>query len=158
MQTIIFLLGYNMIPHKVIDGTALYNEKKITDIDFGFLHQDTYQSQLFFLDTQCSSMYHYVLKGYSSYSTPPNFRDCAQRKVPAKRFKICHILYIQKPKVALSILSAQTRALIRGKNKVARNEKWKKQLWGFVCLKYGKVLSSEIGRSDTARCNYYNDT
>ena len=51
MQTIIFLLGYNMIPHKVIDGTALYNEKKITDIDFGFLHQDTYQSQLFFLDT-----------------------------------------------------------------------------------------------------------
>ena len=35
--------------------------------------------------------------------TPPNFRDCARRKVLVKRFKICHILYIRKPKVALSI-------------------------------------------------------
>ena len=25
--------------------------------------------------------------------TPPNFRVCARRKVPAKRFTICHILY-----------------------------------------------------------------
>ena len=25
--------------------------------------------------------------------TPPNFKVCAQRKVPVKRFKICHILY-----------------------------------------------------------------
>jgi len=30
---------------------------------------------------------------------PPNFRICARRNVPAKRFKICHILYILKPKV-----------------------------------------------------------
>ena len=35
--------------------------------------------------------------------TPPNFRVCARRKVPTKRFKICHILYIWKPKVAFSI-------------------------------------------------------
>ena len=35
--------------------------------------------------------------------TPPNFRVCTQRKVPAKRFKICHILFIRKPKVAFYI-------------------------------------------------------
>ena len=35
--------------------------------------------------------------------TPPNFRVCARQKVPAKRFKICHILYIRKPKVAFSV-------------------------------------------------------
>ena len=28
--------------------------------------------------------------------TPPNLRVCARQKVPAKRFKICHILYIYK--------------------------------------------------------------
>ena len=34
-------------------------------------------------------------------------------------------------------------AFIRGKNKVARNEKWKKQLWVFVYnyIKYGKFWS-----------------
>ena len=31
-------------------------------------------------------------------STPPNFRECARQKVPAKCFKICHILYIRKSK------------------------------------------------------------
>ena len=36
--------------------------------------------------------------------TPPNFRVCAQQKVPAKCFKLCHILYIRKPKVAFFIL------------------------------------------------------
>ena len=35
--------------------------------------------------------------------TPPNFRVCSRRKVPVKRFKICHVLYLQKPKVAFSI-------------------------------------------------------
>ena len=35
--------------------------------------------------------------------TPPNFRVCARWKVPAKRFKICHILCLRKPKVAFSI-------------------------------------------------------
>ena len=34
--------------------------------------------------------------------THPNFRVCARRKVPPKRFKIRHILYIQKPKVPFS--------------------------------------------------------
>ena len=34
---------------------------------------------------------------------PPNFRVCAQQKVQAKRFKICHILIIQKPKVVFSV-------------------------------------------------------
>ena len=29
----------------------------------------------------------------SSEFTPPNFRVCARGKVPAKHFKICHILY-----------------------------------------------------------------
>ena len=40
---------------------------------------------------------------FPSWCTPPNFRVCARWNVPAKRFKICHILYIQKPKVAFSI-------------------------------------------------------
>ena len=31
-----------------------------------------------------------------------NFRICAQQKVPAKCFKICHISYTQKPKVDFS--------------------------------------------------------
>ena len=36
-------------------------------------------------------------------TTPPNFRVCAWQKVPAKCFKICHILYIRKHKVDFSI-------------------------------------------------------
>ena len=35
--------------------------------------------------------------------TPPNFRVCARQIVPAKRFKICYILYTQKPKVAFPV-------------------------------------------------------
>ena len=35
--------------------------------------------------------------------TPPNFRVCAQQKVPSKRFKICHISCIRIPKVAFSV-------------------------------------------------------
>ena len=37
------------------------------------------------------------------YTTPPNFKVCARRKVPEKFFKICHILYIRKPKVAFFV-------------------------------------------------------
>ena len=37
-------------------------------------------------------------------STPHNLKVCAWWKVPAKRFKICHILYIRKPKVAFFII------------------------------------------------------
>ena len=36
-------------------------------------------------------------------ATPPNFRVCAPQNVPAKCFKICHILYMRKPKVAFSV-------------------------------------------------------
>ena len=39
----------------------------------------------------------------SAMHTPPNFKVCARRKVPAKRFKNCHILYIRKPRVAFSV-------------------------------------------------------
>ena len=39
----------------------------------------------------------------SSEFTPPNFRVCAWWRVPVKHFKICHILCIQKSKVAFSI-------------------------------------------------------
>ena len=35
--------------------------------------------------------------------TPLNFRVCALRNVPAKCFNICHILYIQRPKVPFSV-------------------------------------------------------
>ena len=63
--------------------------------------------------------------------TPPNFKVYARRKVPVKRFKICHILYIRKTKVAFSIFHfellytfpALMNAFIRGKYKVARNGK-----------------------------------
>ena len=76
-------------------------------------------------------------KNYVDQSlTPPNFRVCAWQKVPAKRWKICHILYIWKPKVVFSFFS-----FIREKNKVARNEKRKQQLWVFVHIKYGKFSS-----------------
>ena len=37
----------------------------------------------------------------TTYPTPPNFRVCAQLNALEKRFKIWHILYIRKPKVAL---------------------------------------------------------
>ena len=58
-------------------------------------------------------------------------------------------------------LNAQIRAFIRGKNKVAWNEKWKKQLWVFVYIKYG--ISSSINlfflKSDTIplflRCHWW---
>ena len=36
-------------------------------------------------------------------------------------------------------------AFIRGKNKVAQNEKWKKKLWVFVYIKYGKYCSVSPG-------------
>ena len=69
-------------------------------------------------------------------SIPHNFKVCAQRNVPAKRFKICHILY----------MSMLTRALIREKYKVARNEKRKKQLWVFVYLyKIWQILKHFAG-------------
>ena len=32
----------------------------------------------------------------------------------------------------------KTQSYIQGKNKVAKNEKWKNQLWAFVYIKYGK--------------------
>ena len=71
-----------------------------------------------------------------------------------KRFKICHISYIRKPKVAFSVFHFVLQYFypnecpglcrrrpghsLRDENKVARNEKWKKQLWVFVYKKYGK--------------------
>ena len=73
------------------------------------------------------------------------------------RFKICHILYIWKSKVVFSIFHFmliyffpnECPDLCRHrpghslgeKNKVARNEKWKKQLWGFLYIKYSKFWS-----------------
>ena len=55
---------------------------------------NTYQKIVALMISQCSCCLHL---------TPPNFRVCAQRKVPAKRFKICHILCMRKPKVAFSV-------------------------------------------------------
>ena len=91
----------------------------------------------------------------------PHFRDCARWKLPAKYFKLCHILYIRKPKVAFSVFHFvllyffpyEWPGLCRhrpghslGKtNKVARNENWKKQLWVFVYIKYGKFWSVSPG-------------
>ena len=76
--------------------------------------------------------------------TPPNFRVCARRKVPAKRFKICHILYIRKPKVAFSVFISGYFIFLpnecpglwrqRKKYKIAQNEKRKKQIWVFIYL------------------------
>ena len=45
-----------------------------------------------------------IRKKGKQHCTPPNFRVCARRKVPAKCCKIWHILYIRKPKVAFSVL------------------------------------------------------
>ena len=42
-------------------------------------------------------------------------------------------------------MSTLTRAFIRRKNKVAWNEKWKKQLWVFVYIKYDKFWSISLG-------------
>ena len=44
-----------------------------------------------------------IRKKGKQHCTPPNFRVCARRKVPAKCCKIWHILYIRKPKVAFSV-------------------------------------------------------
>ena len=99
--------------------------------------------------------------------TPPKFRICARQKVPAKCFKIYHILYIWKPKVAFSVfhlvllyifsyfilcyfifplmnvlvyVDIDPRAFIREKNKVERNEKW-----FLVFQNYGKFWSVLLG-------------
>ena len=90
----------------------------------------------------------YILPIYIYNGTPPNFWVCAQQKVPAKRFTICHILYMylyENPKLLfpffilcyfifppLNALVYVDIDFIRGKYKVARNEKWKKQLWVFI--------------------------
>ena len=98
-----------------------------------------------------------------------------------KCFKMCHILYIRKPQVTYSIFHFTllyfspnecpglcwhrpgARAFIRGKNKVAKNEKQKKQLCVFVYIKYGKFWSvslelfiKHIGTSFSWRVNSYN--
>ena len=46
---------------------------------------NTYQKIVALMISQCSCCLHL---------TPHNFRVCARRKVPAKRFKICHIMHI----------------------------------------------------------------
>ena len=43
-----------------------------------------------------------------------------------------------------SSMSTKTRAFIRDENKLAWNEKWKKQLWVFVYIKYGKFWSVSL--------------
>ena len=79
-------------------------------------------------------------------------------KVPVKCSKNCHILYIWKWKVAFSIFHFVLHTLFfplmnalvyvnidqdihQGKNEIAGNETWKKQLWVFVYIKYGKCWS-----------------
>ena len=66
--------------------------------------------------------------------TPPNFRVCAQRKVPAKRFKICHILYIRNPKDDFSIFD------------FVHKMKNAKSIFGFsyTYIKYGKFWSVSL--------------
>ena len=59
----------------------------------------------------------------------------------ASKFVIFYI-YIN-PKLPWSMLT-QTRAFIRENSKVARNEKWKKQHWVFVHIKYGKFWSISL--------------
>ena len=63
----------------------------------------------------------------------------------AKCIKICYIFGIRKPTkfffwfhATLFFMATQTRAFIRGKNKVARKEKMKKTIWNFAFQKYGK--------------------
>ena len=87
------------------------------------------------------------------YRTHPNFKVCACRKGPAKRFK--NLPYFIYTKIQSWFFHFSFRAtffplknvlanvdidqgIYWGKNKVARNEKWKKQLWIFVYIKYGK--------------------
>ena len=80
--------------------------------------------------------------------------DKTRIKVPPKCLKVCHILCIRKPKVAFSVFHFMLLYFFPnecpcpcrhrpehslGKNKVAQNEKWKKQLWVFVYIKNGKL-------------------
>ena len=84
-------------------------------------------------------------KGTPLY-TPPNFRVCAQQKVPAKRFKLCNIFYIyatlvyENPKLLSSLMNALVYVNIdwgiqQGKNKVSWILKWWKQVWVFIFKK-----------------------
>ena len=41
----------------------------------------------------------FALEKQEQQDTPPNFKVCARRKVPTKRFKFCHILYVRNPKL-----------------------------------------------------------
>ena len=60
----------------------------------------------------------------SSENTTSNFRVYAQRKVPAKCFKIYHILYIRKPKVAFSAFHFVLLYISSSANlKIGRSEK-----------------------------------
>ena len=81
-------------------------------------------------------------------------------KFPTKRFKIYHILCIWKPQkifpylISCCSIFSLMNALVyvdihqgihKGKKiKVARNEKWNKQLWVFVYIKYGKFWSISL--------------
>ena len=62
----------------------------------------------------------------------------------ASKFAILYIPY-KNPKflfpffAILLFFPMLTRVFMRGKNKVAQNEKRKKQLWVFAYIKYGKI-------------------
>ena len=45
----------------------------------------------------------YDMENFFSKNVDFSLRVCARWKVPAKRFKICHILYIRRPKVAFFV-------------------------------------------------------
>ena len=44
----------------------------------------------------------------------------------------------------IPLMNALVYVNIRGKNKLARNENWKKQHWVFVNIKYGKFLNVSL--------------
>ena len=85
----------------------------------------------------------------------------ARRKIPAKRFKICHILYVIYTKTLSCFFYFSFCATLCNEcpgpwrwhrpawhslGKLAWNKKWKKQLWVFVYLyiKYCKFWSISL--------------
>ena len=95
-------------------------------------------NNLTFMWCALGKLFHHLIVLLSFQINPPNFRVCAQQKVPAERFKFCHILFIWKPKVAVSVFHFMLfiiecpvdfdidQGIYWRKIIVAWNEKWKK--------------------------------
>ena len=94
LHTLLFLLINALVYIYIRPGRSLGEKiwNVLKHLSRHFCHAQTLKLLVVCTSVQCT----YIL----FENTPLNFRVCAWRKFPAKRFKICYILKIRKPKVA----------------------------------------------------------